>query len=97
MHFVDNDSVKDAVTKGNTLALASLDILSAVAREEVANNSCTWYSRVPSQSNISDGPSRGCFEALVRAGFTIRMIDLEVVLSRHRTGNRSEIMSSKGL
>ena len=73
--FIDNDSVKAALVKGSTQAIASRELLSIVARIEIVNESVTWYSRVPSPSNCSDDLSRLIFEAfLSEAGAALTVV-----------------------
>ena len=67
LHVVDNNSVLDALIKGNTGSLASLDLLSCACRPEMPLGCFTWASRVPSLSNLADGPSRDEFY-LLRTG-----------------------------
>ena len=62
IYFIDNDSVKAALVSGNTKSLASMELLALAARLEIQLEACSWYSRVPSPSNISDEPSRLSFE-----------------------------------
>ena len=76
IHFIDNQSVKEALTKGNTGSLASLEILSATVKQEIINMSITWYSRVPSLSNIADDPSRLEFSFAKKLGIIIRKVSL---------------------
>ncbi len=56
--FIDNNSVMDALVKGNTGSEASLPMLAYAARMEMRLRRTTWVTRVPSSSNIADGPSR---------------------------------------
>jgi hypothetical protein len=62
--FIDNDSVKAALVSGHTAALASIELLAHAGRQEIELRSHTWYSRVPSPSNVADDPSRLEFEAM---------------------------------
>ncbi len=58
IHFVDNDSVKAALVMGTTKSPASAAMVGMVADQESVATTRTWYSRVPSPSNIADDPSR---------------------------------------
>jgi hypothetical protein len=58
IHFTDNNSVLDSLIRGNTGSFASLELLSEACSLEIELGSNTWMSRVPSVSNIADGPSR---------------------------------------
>ena len=58
LFFVDNFSALDALVKGYSDAVGSRDILRALAEHEMECPTNSWYTRVPSSSNIGDGPSR---------------------------------------
>ena len=58
IYFIDNDGVKAALVNGNTKCLASMKLLALAARLEMSTRSNSWYTRVPSPSNIADAPSR---------------------------------------
>jgi hypothetical protein len=60
--FIDNDSVREALIKGNSGALASHELLLACSLVEARLGSLPWFARVPSPSNLADGPSRLNFE-----------------------------------
>ena len=54
--------------KGNTGCLASLDLLSHVSLQFMRLDLFVWVTRVPSQSNLSDGPSRGDYANVLSVG-----------------------------
>ena len=56
--FVDNNAVLDAMIKGNTGCFASLELLSHTCMKLMRLGCVVWITRVPSSSNIADGPSR---------------------------------------
>lgn len=62
IHFIDNEPVRESLVVGNTKAVASLQMLSDIARRTVANSVKFWHARVPSPSNPSDACSRLDFE-----------------------------------
>ena len=62
IYLIDNDSVKAALVSGNTKSLASMELLALAAKFEIQLEAFSWYSRVPSPSNISDEPSRLSFK-----------------------------------
>ena len=68
IHFIDNDSAKDALIKGHSSHPASMEIIEQVWAQELEFQSSSWYDRVPSASNPADGPSRGCCKELLDAG-----------------------------
>ncbi len=55
---LDNNSVLDTLIKGNTWSVASLTMVGFAAVQEVQLRAVTWATRVPSPSNVADGPSR---------------------------------------
>ena len=59
--FVDNMSALDGLIKGDSEAVGSKEILTAIVQDDMLCDTNTWYARVPSFSNISDGPSRLSF------------------------------------
>ena len=60
--FLDNDAAKVGLIKGSgATRLASL-VISQFCEREAALQRKTWFSRVPSHSNLSDGPSRMDFQ-----------------------------------
>ena len=56
--FIDNDSAKDAPVKGSSPSLHSRNLLWRAAAAGAQLKHYPWYTRVPSASNIADGPSR---------------------------------------
>ena len=59
-HFVDNDSARYAPIKGSSPCLESAWLVQAFwTLESETSESRSWIARVPSKSNIADGPSRG--------------------------------------
>jgi len=66
------NSALDALIKGYSDAEGSLDILRHVAEHEMICSTNSWYGRVPSFSNIADGPSRlSLVQALLLANSTV--------------------------
>ena len=66
--FVDNDAARHALIKGYTSSLASARLVASFWEGEAALASYCWVERVPSPSNIADGPSRLCFDEVVALG-----------------------------
>ena len=66
--FIDNDSARHALIKGYTPSLASARLVSSFWESEAALASYCWVERVPSLSNIADGPSRLKFDEVVDLG-----------------------------
>ena len=64
----DNDGVRDAFISCHTTSKNALPILDACLKVEFLLQSNTWITRVPTESNFADDPSRLPFDLLVRAG-----------------------------
>lgn len=56
--FVDNEGTKFSLLKGASDNLTVSYFVQCFAVEELSVFTCVWISRVPSYSNIADGPSR---------------------------------------
>ena len=56
--FIDNDSARLALIKAYSPVLPSLNLIMHGLRWDQSNSASVWYSRVPTFSNIADGPSR---------------------------------------
>ena len=59
IHFVDNDSARIALIKGASPCLESAWLVQSFWIDESESDCRSWIARVPSRSNIADGPSRG--------------------------------------
>ena len=70
--FVDNDSARFALIKGYTPSVASARLVAAFWEMEACLASYCWIDRVPSASNIADGPSRLTFDEVVELGGLVR-------------------------
>eukprot|EP00435_Cladocopium_sp_Y103_P062520 s739_g24.t1 len=70
--FIDNNSALSAVIRAFSAVLENYDLLVINADLDVRLQCLSWYSRVPSKSNLSDSPSRLDFKELVANGFTRR-------------------------
>ena len=66
--FVDNDGARDCLIKGYSAVEPSGHILGAVGIAENRLESDSWYTRVPSEGNIADGPSRLEFDEIRALG-----------------------------
>ena len=68
MHYTDNDSCRFALMKGVGETPIARCLVNSILQLETVSQTKSWYSRVPSHSNVSDDPSRGCFQALNAVG-----------------------------
>jgi len=71
IHFTDNESVREALIKGSTKSLASLELVYLVSVMDCDLCGECWVARVPGPSNAADAPSRfrwegtaNCFSAV---------------------------------
>ena len=62
--FVDNDAAKYAVISGTSQNIASSCLVESLWEDVSELQSFLWVERVPSESNISEGPSRLEFSVL---------------------------------
>ena len=63
--FIDNDSARLALIKSYSPVLPSLRIVMECVAFDFASGLVPWYARVPTESNISDDPSRLCSKTLI--------------------------------
>ena len=63
--WVDNESARYGLIKGVSDSRTMCDPIQAFAIEDSRAPSYSWYERVPSFSNIADGPSRGTHEEAI--------------------------------
>ena len=79
--FIDNNAVRDSLISCQTSSPIAHKIMSRILDLEYMASMFTWYSRVPTHSNIADGPSRFDTSLLRRLGAEC--------YSCHMTGLRS--------
>ena len=68
IYFIDNDSARLALVKAYSPVLASMQIIIQSVLWDGANDSRSWFARVPTESNIADGPSRMSSVDVLAAG-----------------------------
>ena len=68
VQFIDNDSARFALVKGYSPSLASSALLSETWLQDCRLGLFSWYDRVPTASNIGDGPSRLDYEEVIQLG-----------------------------
>ena len=66
--FMDNDSARHALIRGGSPSTASAHLVSLFWREETLRRAYTWVERVPTASNVADGPSRLKYGYLKKLG-----------------------------
>ena len=62
--FIDNNSARYSLVNGYSPVLDSSQIISDVWLCDATQGVSSWYARVPTASNIADGPSRLRFEVV---------------------------------
>ena len=77
MHYIDNESVRLALLRGSGETVTARKVAHEIVQAESKLSLKTWYARVASHSNISDGPSRGDFELVLSLGSTFCEVDWE--------------------
>ena len=65
--YIDNDGVRDVLISCNTSDPVGSVLLTKVLEKESACAISSWFTRVPSKSNVADDPSRGEINQLVAA------------------------------
>jgi hypothetical protein len=73
----DNEGVKDSLIACQTSSYNATPILVALLQLEFDLRWNAWFSRVPSESNIADEPSRGETQQLLAKGVQQFQIDLD--------------------
>ena len=73
----DNECVKDSLIACQTSSYNATPILVALLQLEFDLRWNAWFSRVPSESNIADDPSRGEMQQLLEKGVQQHRIDLD--------------------
>ena len=59
INYIDNDAARFAMIKGSSPTKDSAWLAGATWDQEAEIGAFSWFERVPSPSNPSDGPSRG--------------------------------------
>ena len=65
IYFVDNNSSMDCLIRGTSASRIFRELLLCFEKLELSGPSWPWFSRVASESNISDKPSRGRFDPVL--------------------------------
>ena len=71
--FIDNNSVRDVAISGKARCGAAIKMVEYLLRLEDTSAVWPWYSRVPSESNPSDLPSRQACEHVCINGREVRV------------------------
>ena len=73
----DNDGVRDSLIACQTSSVKGEPILEACLKIEYELGMNLWMSRVPTDSNKADDPSRGHVEPLVATGCCSQHVDVQ--------------------
>ena len=69
--FVDNEPAKHALVRGTSPVSTCADLVHAIHCEECKNQTFSWFTRVPTYSNLADDPSRLIFDSMKSLGAKI--------------------------
>jgi hypothetical protein len=78
--FVDNDSARDSLVAAFSPSAHSMNIIYRFLEMDLSSVSHFWFARVPSKSNIADGPSRLDFDEVSALPHSTR-VDVSVQAS----------------
>ena len=76
--YTDNDAVRDCLISCNTSSSNARPILDRYLKVEFQSSFNAWMSRVPTDSNIADAPSRGDCESLCSLGASETDVNVEM-------------------
>ena len=79
--YVDNDSARAGLIKGAGATSMADAIIECFCARESTLQLKAWFNRVPSHSNISDGPSRSDFSLVKRLGCAINNVQWSEIQS----------------
>ena len=63
--YVDNNSARDVCISGNARTFPGSSLVQTLLETEDSVCVNAWYARVPSESNVADGPSRNSLEGIL--------------------------------
>jgi len=64
MFFIDNNATRDVSISGRARTYPGSSLVAELLSLEDSAGVNAWYARVPSASNIADGPSRGSSDGI---------------------------------
>jgi hypothetical protein len=76
INYIDNDAARFAMIKGSSPTKDSAWLAGATWDQEAKVGAFSWFERVPSPSNPSDGPSRGKAPVLEALGITAVKVEV---------------------
>ena len=63
--FGDNDAARFSLIRGSCASFVASRLMEYHLHREATNNLCLWFARVPTETNISDFPSRGVMHPML--------------------------------
>ena len=68
VHYIDNDAAKASMIRGYGATEVARRLVQKYVEHEERFQLKVWFARVPSFSNLSDGPSRNDFSEVLAMG-----------------------------
>jgi hypothetical protein len=85
--YIDNNSTRDVCISGTARSSPGKELISSILHLEDELSLVAWYARVPSASNIADGPSRGVLEGVPAKFLPDLFVAMTVARCLGRLGN----------
>ena len=76
--YIDNNSMRDVCISGSARTSPGKELISLILQLEDELSLVAWYARVPSASNIADGPSRGVLDEVPAKFLPSLLVDVTV-------------------
>ena len=76
--FIDNNATRDVSISGRARSSPGAELVALLLALEDSTGVNAWYARVPSSSNIADGPSRDSDEGIVAKFLPKQLVELVV-------------------
>ena len=92
--YTDNDGVRDSLIACQTSSVNGEPILEACLKIEYELGVNLWMSRVHTDSNIADDPSRGHVEPLVSSGCCRQHVNVRLMWNALLDVSRGEALAS---
>lgn len=90
--YVDNNSTRDVCISGGARTSPGKELITKILMLEDELSLIAWYARVPSLSNISDGPSRGSTDEVPAKFLSPDLVEIAVSRLLHDVANRDQGM-----
>ena len=80
--YLDNEAAKASLVNGASMQSSGAEIIQAFVYSEMRMQVKVWFARVPTSSNISDGPSRFDLKEMEKFGIGQRKVHWQDLLER---------------